>query len=473
MMTRSIYFLALLISQAIWSQNIQRYSPEELQEDFELFRLAMQEAHPGLYRYADKAEMNSLFDKAKASLTDSLNQQQFYLKLLPIISEIGCGHTKFLPSEHPEYNFYYNTNTLLPLQVHVEDDGAFVLNSYTANEIKAGSRILSINGVRMEFIIEKLLKSLFSDGANLTFKYYELNKFFNGLYSNMFVDVENPVQSFDLVYLEDEVQKTINLQPISLEAYNQLKEKAEDKPPYELELRQQDNLAILTIRTFWSYGEWNFKKFLDRSFEQINGANVENLILDVRNNEGGIDAYGTLLLSYLVDRPFEYYDRMEAVTNKQFTFHKNARLPKHFGILRTLFLKRYNDRYVWTKSKGLKIQRPLKDPFLGNVYVLINGGCFSVTSEFAAVADHLGRAIFIGEETGGGYLGNNSGAFAIVNLSNTKIDLGIPLLAYYTAVGKSENKDRGVLPDIHIRPTIGQLISGEDEVLNKTLEMVN
>lgn len=142
----------LLLSQTIWTQSIQKYSPEELQEDFELFQLAMQEAHPGLYRYADKKEMDRLFDKAKESLTDSLNQQQFYLKLLPIISEIGCGHTKFLPSEHPEYNFYYNTNTLLPLHVYVEDDVAYVLNSYNAYEIKAGSRILSINGVRMEFI---------------------------------------------------------------------------------------------------------------------------------------------------------------------------------------------------------------------------------------------------------------------------------------------------------------------------------
>ncbi len=130
-----------------------------------------------------------------------------------------------------------------------------------------------------------------------------------------------------------------------------------------------------------------------------------------------------------------------------YSFSQYAHLPKFYGILRHTDSKNgYRDICVESQP-GLKMQKPKRNSFSGKVYVLINGGSFSVTSEFASVAHYLKRAVFIGEETGGGYYGNNSGTFVIVTLPNSRMNVGIPMLAYYTAVKNYPYPDRGIIPD--------------------------
>jgi len=62
-------------------------------------------------------------------------------------------------------------------------------------------------------------------------------------------------------------------------------------------------LSIRSVRQTLSTSE-----FFQESFGAIREAGTETLILDVRNNGGGADELGKLLLSYLLDKPFKYYD---------------------------------------------------------------------------------------------------------------------------------------------------------------------
>ncbi|SDM31604.1 S41 family peptidase [Kriegella aquimaris] len=472
-MKKILYLGTFLLSAALGAQKLPILNPNELQNDFHFFRTALEEAHPGLYRYTSKAQMDTHFKSIQNSLKTPLSEQEFYKKLLPLISEIGCGHTKLLPPKIDTYNYYYNTQTLFPLQLFFEGDTAYAVSSYGKEmPFKPNTQILAINGEGMKKIVEKLKKTLFSDGRNTTFKYYEINKFFNGLYGNIITNVENPPNRFIVDYLEDEIEKTVTLNPVTLEEIKAKQQNENPETPFQLEITEDHKTAVMTIISFWPDDKSNFKNFLKSSFTEIRANEVENLILDLRNNEGGKDAYGALLLSYLVDKSFSYYDRLEAVTDKKFSFHEHARLPKFYGLMRGMLSKNDNGKYLWKKNKNLKIQKPQNNPFLGKVIVLINGGSFSVTSEFAAVAHHLKRAVFIGEETGGGYHGNNSGAFAIVKLPNSKIDLGIPLLAYYTAVGDYAFKDQGVIPDYEVRPTIEGKLFKKDEVMERAMEIL-
>ena len=100
------------------------------------------------------------------------------------------------------------------------------------------------------------------------------------------------------------------------------------------------------------------------------------------------------------------------------------------------------------------------------------GLVFSVTAEFAAVAHYLKRATFIGEETGGGYYGNNSGTFVIVTLPNTKLNVGIPMMAYYTKVKGYSHPDRGVIPDYEVKTRISDILQGKDPVLEFGLKLI-
>ena len=386
---------------------------------------------------------------------------------------MGCGHTKLMPSEENGFMYYYNTENLFPLKLFLEGHKAYVLSSYDSSiKIKPGTEIIGINGMAIKDIINGLLNNLFSDGHNQTFKYYELNRYFSALFSNFYLEEGMGNDKISITYKDHGRKGRMDLPVVSYQWIKEIDEEEGNKIPYQLEFKE-GNTALMTIRTFWPDEEkYNFERFLMHSFASINDKNIQNLILDLRGNEGGKDGYGALLLSYLMDAEFRYYDKLVLATNEKFSFVEHAQLPEGYDQLRALITQTEDGEFRWEHNENLNIQTPQENRFTGEVFVLIDGACFSVTSEFSAVAHSLGRATFVGDETGGGYYGNNSGAFAIVTLPNSKIELGIPLMAYYTAVQDYEFTDRGIMPHYQVQPTITGVLSGRDEVMEKVVEII-
>jgi C-terminal processing protease CtpA/Prc len=223
---------------------------------------------------------------------------------------------------------------------------------------------------------------------------------------------------------------------------------------------------VLTIENFYvDKKEQKFYPFIDSVFADLKKKQVDNLVIDVRNNEGGEENWGGYLYSYLTDTPFRYYDKITMTQKEKFSFKQYAWLPKFFGLMH-LFMKEKNGQVYFTKQKYLHTQEPAKNAYKGNVYVLINGMSFSTTTEFASMLHNNKKATFIGEETGGAYYGNNSGVFAIVTLPNTKLTVGIPLMAYYSNVSGYPYKDRGILPDHTVKNSV-------EDVLHKEMRQWN
>ncbi|MBD0333046.1 MAG: hypothetical protein ICV66_10345 [Chitinophagaceae bacterium] len=175
----------------------------------------------------------------------------------------------------------------------------------------------------------------------------------------------------------------------------------------------------------------------------IKEKSVKKLIIDIRNNGGGEDSNGSLLYSYLTDKPFSYYSSLETASSK-------------FPI---------------QAHPNLKVQQPQKNNFKGKCYFIINGKSFSTTSEFCAIARSNNRGKFIGEETGGGYYGNTGGEMERVVLPNTKVTVVIPRRKYVLAVKKAENKDRGVIPHHTVIPGINDILQNNDFQLNYALKI--
>lgn len=453
------------------SQN--KFTAAQLNDDFLLFRQVLKEAHPGLYRYNSKEQIDSLFSHTESLLDHEMTQQEFYRLLLPVVAQLKCGHTKLHPESNWTDNYYYGSEKIFPLKLFISDGKAYVLDGYEKDgNIPVGAEVTFINNRPMKDIMHQLLSGFFSDGNNTTFKYIEMSRYFSAYYANL---VESP-DTFAIQYLKDDQLKEIKLSAISrtkIDLYE--KEMALQRPSkesYSLEFLPGE-VAKLTISSFAKDGkEMSYSRFLKHSFAEINDRGIQNLIIDVRDNEGGKDKRGAMLLSHLMDRKFRYYDRLETTTNKKYSFAKQAWLPKYYGILRMLISRDPNETFLWKHHKNLKVQKPQRHSYLGKVYVLINGASFSVTSEFAAVTHYMKRATFIGEETGGGYYGNNSGTFVIVPLTNSRLIMGIPLMAYYTAVKDYPMTDRGLMPDYEVKLGINDLLEGKDAVLDYTLEKI-
>jgi C-terminal processing protease CtpA/Prc len=142
------------------------------------------------------------------------------------------------------------------------------------------------------------------------------------------------------------------------------------------------------------------KVFFRESFAEIDRKKSGVLILDLRDNGGGADDLGKLLLSYLIDEPFQYYDDL-MLNGLDFGFRKYT--PRKRALPAELLERQPNGKYRMVKHPNWGVQQPSKPTFAGKVYILINGNSFSTTSEFLSHAHARKRAAFIGEESGGGY----------------------------------------------------------------------
>jgi C-terminal processing protease CtpA/Prc len=132
-----------------------------------------------------------------------------------------------------------------------------------------------------------------------------------------------------------------------------------------------------------------------------------------------------------------------------------------------------NGKYRFVKHPNWGIQQPSAPTFHGKVFILINGGSFSTTSEFLSHAHYRKLATFIGEESAGGYYGNTSGPQATVILPNSKLQLRLPLMTYYMSVKDNPAAAHGVVPDYPVSYSIKELLEGKDKELTLAQELAS
>lgn len=416
----------------------------QLREDFQIFRSALTENHPDLYRHRSQELVDQILDSCQMSIVGPMDLIAFGNLVRFAVSGIECGHTSgSLPGELMEH--YAASVPMFPLKLWFAGDRAFVLCSKEGH-VPVGSEILSIDNEPIKRIREKLFHYLPSDGKIQTKKNATLNNdAFLFLYN--FIYGEKPHFKIRLT-MPDGQNRDVTLQATHFEntqcpAY----QTADNAKPLELNLTDSTS-ALLTIRTFSkdriSNAGQDFPLFLQTAFEQIGQRKIDHLLIDLRGNGGGDDVYGALLYSYLTNNPFRYFSALQSKSKPVMTLHDHP---------------------------GLAVQQPANASFGGKVYVLIDGRTFSTAADFCAIARSNARGIFIGEETGGGYEGNNSGGTVRINLPHSGIRVAIPTVRYSNAVTPGTMPGRGTIPDYPISPSIGEVLAKKDVQLQRALEI--
>lgn len=454
-----------------WAMAIaQTLTPEQLKTDFVRFQTALNEVHPEMYRYTPKATFDSLFTATNAQLNRPMTQQEFYVTMTPLLVALKDGHVKWIPAGQDEH-YPFQINKLFPLKLYVVENRAWIVGNYGSETVPNGAELLRINGQQVGDIIQKLLPNMtFADGHTINGKYEDLNHFFAGYYATFITAPD----VFEIQLRSGNEEKTATIPAVTLEQIKTFDKthKLAPKKPFRLTFADDSKTAIMTIERFWDdKKEQDYKAFLQETFRQLREKQVKNLVLDLRNNEGGEEKYGVLLYQYLAKKPFRYYDRISVRQKKNYSFP--AWTPKLYRKMKWLVVRKKGDGYVFTKQAGLKTQKPKRDAFHGNLVVLINGLSFSVTTEFAARVHADKRAQFVGQETGGGYIGDNSGIFTVTQLPNSKIDLGIGMFGYRMAnLPDSLKTGQGIIPDQLVIPTIEDVLTDNDRAMKQALQWI-
>ena len=454
-----------------------KYTPEQLREDFRIARRALEEGHSGIYRYTPKPAMDRVFDTAERSLDHPMDVFEFARVLAPAIAAIKCGHTGLNLPEAVRQEI--NTHArLLPLIVKVINKRVYIFRDLSSDEHRlAAGEIRSINNLPAARIVKTMMEASSGDGDVETSRQVRISgSRFPVLLLTLF-DVHSP---YDLVVYSARTRREEKLRVEGIEM-PKLQERVQaafpqdDDPKRAADLRYVDEGRIAVMKIYGFGGmvdaarKTGLKDFYKESFEEMQAKGTRSLVLDLRNNGGGADELGKLLLSYLIDQPFKYYDDL-VINSDHFELMKYAGRPD-FKVTEKMAVKGADGKYHATTHPNWGINQPSKPTFTGKVYILINGGSFSTTSEFLSQAHFHKRAVFIGEESGGGYYGNSSGMMPLVTLPNTRIGIRVPLMTYYMAVSGYKAAAHGVIPDYPVNHTIEDFIDGKDPDMELALQL--
>lgn len=454
-------------------------TPAQTQADFDLMRKALEEAHTGLYRYTTKTELARAFDAQRAKLNRPMTKLEFFAIANETLAPIRCGHTGMGPDE--ELRTAAANAQMFPLRVLLEGRRLLVTFNDTPDDqtIRPGMEISEINGRKVGDIFDRILPTLPADGDIETGKRVNLQRNFGRNYW-MFIeqageftvkarDAAGKTVTAKLTGVKD-ADRTKNQNPVNAELQASLAKLDWSRENLGLRFLRDPEVAQIRIRGF---GGQDYPQWIENTFKTLREKGTKTLILDLRGNGGGADMYGAMLVSYLTDKPFRYFDHINVKTiQPSFKEHSDWRAERE-GQLRADMTPNPAGGYLVPAKlhPGVAEQPPGKYPFLGQVLVLIDGGTFSTAADFCAVAHHLKRATFIGEETGGGYYGNNSGMQTILTLPNSKVRVRVPMYEYWNAVPGYDGKRRGTRPEHVVETKLANLLRGVDEQLELALKL--
>jgi len=450
------------------------YSVAQIVEDINYTEKYLTKFHPDPFKYISKDSLHAFILKQKEKIDSPLTEMQHRFYIKQIIAKIGCGHSDVAASKKYTNAIKKTNRPILPVNVFVNDSNQLFIFNNLSNDstIKPGDEILSINNHTSKQILNTIYSIYTSDGFNTTYKKQGINyDWFKYYYSFCY--------GFKLKYVvkikhQDSTITNYNLAAIS-SSYDTLLLPKKHSINYirktktcTYSIMQDDKpIAVIDINKFKG---WHWYSFVRKTFKDIKRKKIENLVIDLRDNGGGQINDGLNLLSYMIDQrltlPFDRKANLMAL-NPKYKMGLASRVSPF--IFFTLMPK-------WIVNGRLRhyfISFPKKrNAFKGQIYVLVNGKSFSMSSVVATYLKHKANATIIGEETGGNIAGSNAVLSGHITLPNSKIRVFIPMYHLYYNVNV-ENKGRGLMPDFPTNYTKDVILKGTDLDLQKVREIVN
>jgi C-terminal processing protease CtpA/Prc len=233
-----------------------------------------------------------------------------------------------------------------------------------------------------------------------------------------------------------------------------------------------DGVAVLRIGTFVAYRKPIKPEEIYRPvFERLAAEKVGTLILDLRENGGGSDSAAIDLARFLIDKPFLAGSKAWVRT---FRFGDLAEKletwdPSVLNMPEEEF-KDLGNGYYEMRSRGPELFQPLEPGFHGRLFILCGPANASGATLFMAGLRERRKVSLVGEPTGGSAEGPTAGVVLFLPLPNSGLRVRIPALRTVTGFAGASPLG-GLAPDVMVRPTLEERISGKDRVLERAMEM--
>ena len=463
MFIRSEYFrrvrVSLLILSSIFSLHIQaqQYSKQDVLFDLSYLKNTLEETHFNLYGHTTKAA----FEQNFASIKREIKKDSFsLLEVSNLFQKVTAGannaHTTVTFPVSSYYEFTQSQGLVFPLEVAIEENKVFIRKNWSNQEvIKVGSELKSINGLPIKNILTQIYPLIAAESIyfkNTLIEGFSLPRYYWQAFGEQ--------RSFIVEIIQDQKIQSFQLQGIK--AWDEYEMKREDIVKAEWALEKFTDAAYLRPGNL-SGDLPKFKRFIDSAFSVIRTQKTRNLIIDLRNNQGGDDPFSDYLVSYIADKPFRWNSSFELKSSRVLKEYYREKQDTTTAYAKAIL--EHQDGEIFTYDFGVHQPQPKEKRFTGKVYVLVNRHSFSQSTVAAAQIQDYGFGTIVGEETA--EHPNLLASIFHFRLPRTDIEVGISKGKIYRVNGKDDG--RGVIPDIVIRD---HLLDENDEILDGLLARI-
>lgn len=441
--------------------------------DAALLREVYMTLHPGLYRYNSPRAVAGLFDRLEQDWQRRNDLRSAFLSLSRTLAAIKCGHSyaNFFNQKPSTHQALFTDIPRLPFLFRWIGGEMVVLASQGQEPaLPAGTIVKRINGTPTRNILKQLMPYVRADGNNdakrislLSCDGTERWESFDIFYGNLFPDFAR--YRLDVI-LPDGRRSTMTRLPVTLDerrSAQPARPADKDAPAWTFGY-DADGHAVLTMPGWALYNsKWDWQAFLDQIFADMASRGTKGLIVDIRNNEGGLDC-GDAVLARLIDAPLQPLRYERRVRFRSVPAHLLQYMDtwdRSFATLGEGASERPGGFFALPAGAVERID-PKGPRFRGKVAVIIEPGNSSATWRFASIIKASGLATLVGDSTGGNQRGINGGGFYFLRLPNSGLEVDVPLIGAFPV---TPQPDAGVDPDIRVIASARDIAEGRDPVM--------
>lgn len=452
-------------------------SPEKMCEDITILENAVKEIYPSLNGLMSEDEYHKVVEDLRQSVKDSI-PLRLPVPLIRFVHQIHDSHLTLLPDRQKTepYDFY------VPVLFYLWcNDTLRVLVTCRGYEQYAGRVIASIDGVSARDYAKKAYQYIDLYDLNVQ-SHMEETSVFLSMFSVLMNQGATADSKSHIVFDNgEEVDIPFSLHPgrfiVKDTPINEIMKWKTINTMHGTDsvytTRQlNDSTAYLSIRTFDIYSTK-----LEQLVQWIGECQTANMIIDLRNNEGGDVEVTNRLLSCFAQQPMNRQRGSHLYVNKQGNFEYLRYGDNH-----------QDDEIIFPEYQRIEgkpgyycfdtiqtnccVMPDSSHQYTGRVYVLTNGCSMSAATIFPAVLVRNRRGVSVGRETGSAYHYITALERANIVLPNSLNTVAIPMVkvVFDTTVCERTPWGRGLLPDYELPLSYNEITMGADGETDVMLE---
>jgi C-terminal processing protease CtpA/Prc len=456
----SILLLALLISsQHLIAQTSTWLTKNQMVDDFDNAYLALLTYHPKVNDAADSAKVKSAYTKLKVQIDSATNKEKFGKLVGQLISTVEDGHTGLLDADALRKGTVY-----LPFDV-AWIEGKFVFTKSYDDQIEIGNVLVSIDGIDADSIYkETLLYQGCGDNQSLIDK----QKIRNCTHMHLRFHNRGKDEKKSTIVIQNENKKldTITVAAKTSTGYSFLTGLFNDDDETKGEMMGKDSLiALIKVPNFMSMFQ---RSAIDKAVKLAKKAKY--VIVDLRNNPGGMVASSSYLLDYLI--------------SQDITALKNARIktackdlldgtPTSFGGKGSILKVLQKATTPWVELIDAMQDNEVEDiigridSVPGNladkeIVVLVDENTYSAGAIVAMALKAKGRKL-IGQNPSNDNCALNALYIEEVELANSGFVIMLPIIS--AEFNRKQCASGNLQADIVVTPTLPDVRNKKDTVL--------